>query len=125
MDNAEKINEIVRNKAKELVARLKASIHSFNMKHVASDDNPDPLDKITSRVSTKYGLANRIRVKFKRSGVFRHKGVGRGTKASQAGTTTRRPAEWFNPVMEQVADELADEAADQMADIVINNITIR
>lgn len=95
------------------------------MKHVDSKSNYEPLTKITTRLSKQKGLANRIRVRFKKSGVFVHKGVGRGTTASQVGTTNRTAKEWFNPILEQVADELVEDMADEMVDVIFNSIKIK
>ncbi len=70
-------------------------------------------------------MINRIRYRFKRSGVFVHKGVGRGTKASQVGTTSRKAKEWFNPIIQKMADELVDELADEWVDIIYDKLKIR
>lgn len=121
----DKINEKVRAKAVNLRKRLQDSINRLNMKHVDSKSNYEPLTKITTRISKQKGLANRIRIRFKKSGVFVHKGVGRGTTASQVGSTNRKAKEWFNPIIDQVADELVEELADEMVDVVFNSIRIK
>ncbi len=109
----------------DLRKRLQSSIKGLNMKHVDSKSNYEPLTKITTRVSKQKGLANRIRIRFKKSGVFVHKGVGRGTTASQVGTTNRTAKEWFNPIVDKVADELVEEMADEMVDVIFNSIKIK
>lgn len=123
--DAEKINIIIQQKTADLKDRLKGSINSFGMQHVSSTDNPSPLTNINTRLSQQFGMYNRIRIKFKRSGVFVHKGVGRGTKASQVGSTNRQPKEWFNPVVEKFTDELSDAVADEMVNVVFNSIKIK
>ena len=121
----EKVNDIVRTKTASLKGRLVNSQRSLGMKHVDSKSNYEPLSKISTRISLQHGLANRIRIRFKKSGIFVHKGVGRGTTASQVGTTNRKAKEWFNPVVEQFADELADAVADEMVDLTFNSIQIK
>lgn len=121
----DRVNDIVRNKTTDLKKRLIGSIRSFGMKHVDSRSNYEPLTKISTRISMQHGLANRIRIRFKKSGIFRHKGVGRGTTASQTGSTNRQAAEWFNPVVEEFADELMNEVADEMVNLAFNSIKIK
>jgi hypothetical protein len=121
----ERVNEIVRRGAANLKARLIASIKGKGMKHVDSRSNYQPLTSLSTRVSLRSGLADRIRVKFKKTGVFVHKGVGRGTTAAQVGSTTRQPEEWFNPIVDQFADELAEEMADELVDVIFNSIKIK
>ncbi len=121
----DKVNEIVKTSADELKKKLKQSVRGFNMKHVESKNNHDKLENIRIRTSASHGIVNRIRITFKKTGVFRHKGVGRGTKASQAGTTNRQAAEWFNPVIEAHTDELVEKVADELVDITINNLNIK
>lgn len=123
--NYDKVNDIVRSKTGSLKSRLTSSIRGLNMKHVDSKSNYEPLTKISTRISMQRGLANRIRIKFKKSGIFIHKGVGRGTSAGQVGTTTRKAKEWFNPVVEEFADELMNAVADEMVDLTFNSIKIK
>jgi hypothetical protein len=118
--NLDKINNTAAEKTRAFVEKLKANQDALGMKH-----GPDSLKKIRSSQSSKFGLVHRIRIKFKRSGVFRHKGVGKGTKASQVGTTNRQPADWFNSEAEAFADDLASEMADQLIDITFDQMKIR
>ncbi|MBV9989372.1 MAG: hypothetical protein JO301_16960 [Chitinophagaceae bacterium] len=120
----DRVNDIVRTKTAELKRRLQGSIKSLGMHHVDSRSNYEPLTNIRTNVSLQRGLANRIRIRFKKTGVFVHKGVGRGTKAAQVGETNRKPKEWFNPVVDQFADELAEQMADELVDVVFNSIKI-
>ena len=84
---------------------------------------------ITSKVKKEFGIVDRISFNFERHGVFVHKGVGRGYKISGGTvvrvakgkeTTSRKPVEWFNPVLEQMLPELADRLAEVNADAVLN-----
>jgi hypothetical protein len=115
----EKVNEIVKNGASEVKGLLTNSIDQNNIKHVSSKTNYEPLKNIKTRVSIKNGIANRIRISFKRSGVFVHKGVGRGGSAHR----TAKP--WFNPVIEKFTDDLASKVADEMCELTLNNLKIK
>ena len=121
----ENINANIRSATKSCTQRLKERISELNMKHVSSPENFEPLTKITNGFSNQAGLINRIRFKFKKSGVFVHKGVGRGTKASEVGTTNRKAKEWFNPVIEEFADELAEELADQHVELIFDKLKLK
>jgi hypothetical protein len=70
------------------------------------------------------GLIKRIRYTFNKEGVYVHKGVGRGTNASQAGSTKRKAKEWFNPVIEKVADQLVEAVADGMVELTFKKLRI-
>lgn len=123
--NFDKVNNTIREKSTNLKARLQASIASQGIKHRFSENNLDPLTKISIQLSKQFGVYNRIRVRFKKSGVFVHKGVGRGTTAAQAGSTNRKAKPWFNPVVEAFVDDLAEAVADEMVDITVNSLTIK
>lgn len=116
----QQINSDVATKTKTLVTRLRAEQDRLGMKH-----EPDSLKKITTKQSYKNGLVNRIRIRFKKSGVFVHKGVGRGTPASQVGNTNRKPKEWFNPLVEEFADQLAESMADQLLEVTFDKLKIK
>jgi hypothetical protein len=116
----ERVNEIVRTKNTTLKSRLIARINSLGIKHIDSVNNPDALTELSTRLSQTHGMYNRIRIRFKKEGVYVQKGVGRGTTASQAGTTNRKAKDWFNSVVEDTADELAEELADEFAEIAVN-----
>lgn len=115
----QKINALVRSKTVAAVARLKAEQSRLGMKH-----GPDPLTKIAVRYREKEGLTNRISFKFKKSGIYVHKGVGRGTNAAEVGLTNRKPKEWFNPVIESYADELSEAVADEFVEATFRKLKI-
>jgi hypothetical protein len=73
----------------------------------------------------KAGVVNRISFRMPRHMVFVHKGVGRGTTITQAGTTNRKAKPWFNPVIEKNLNELVDIVADHQGTMVLNAIMIR
>jgi hypothetical protein len=123
--NFDQVNNTIRSKTAHLKSRLKKSISSQGMKHVATMKNPEPLTNISTRFSQQFGVINRIRIKFKRSGVMVHKGVGRGTKAGEVGSGKRTPKPWFNPVVEEFVEELSNAVADEMVDLTFNSIIIK
>ena len=100
-------------------------MNALGIKHEDTATNTEALSNISTRFSSQFGLINRIRIKFKRSGVFVHKGVGRGTPAANAGSGKRKPKEWFNPVVEEFAEQLANDVADDLCDITFNSIKIK
>ncbi len=57
--------------------------------------------------------------------VYVHKGVGRGTPIEKVGTTSRKPKELFNPVIDRRIDELADIVAEELGAALINNLLIK
>jgi hypothetical protein len=121
----EDINNTIREETKACTQKLKDRIRELNIKHISTPENADPLTKITNTFSNQAGMINRIRFKFKKSGVFVHKGVGRGTKASQVGSTKRVAKEWFNPVVETFADELTEKIADAEVNVVFDKLLIK
>ena len=114
------LNIDVEQKTKAFVARLKAEQNALGMKH-----GNDSLQKIGSRVTQKNGVPYRVRVRFKKSGIFVHKGVGRGTPAALVGTTNRKAKEWFNPLIETFADELMETIGDAYVDISYEKLKIK
>lgn len=121
------VNRIIQEKAKQAIPRLKSEMEVLGIQHKSDDIKLDKsLKTSTSRTN---GFICRIRFRFKKSGIYVHKGVGRGTNASQVGSTNRRPKEWFNPVIEKLADELAEELLDEYEEaaykIIFENYKIR
>lgn len=118
------INATVRRKSEAAIGRMKSLQNSLGMKH---GQNPDEgrLTSIRSTVKERDGVAERIRFKFKRSGVFVHKGVGRGTSMGQAGSTKRKAKEWFNPVIEALAEELASDVFNGFIEVKIDKLLIK
>ncbi len=89
---------------------------------------------ITSKTRKDYGEINTISYSFERHGVFVHKGVGRGYEAQNGfvvrtakgpKTADRKPAEWFNPVLDAYIPELANEIAKVNADAVLNTARVK
>lgn len=125
--NQDKLNALINDKVKVSIQTLKAEQKKLGIKH--GNEGISLEQSLNSRTSKTAGVISRIRYRFKKSGVFVHKGVGRGTKASQVGSTNRKPKEWFNPIIEQVADEIVEAVADHYADecfeVIINKLKIK
>jgi hypothetical protein len=108
-----KIESRVNDSDNELVQRM----NSLGIKHGTSN-RLDKSIKTRTKEDSNTGMISRIRYRFKKEGVFVHKGVGRG------GSQNRTAKEWFNPVVEKVASDLAEIAADGMVDITFNRLKI-
>jgi hypothetical protein len=115
MVDYERVNKIIEEETKQCVADLKAEQRRLGMKH-----GPDPLTEIRTRISKNSGIAVRVRIGFKRSGVFVHIGVGRGTTRAQVGSTNRKAKEWFNPIVEKYADKIVERLADEWAEMIFD-----
>jgi hypothetical protein len=100
----------------------------------------DLVKKLSMKTRKDYGLIDRITYSFPRHGVFFHKGTGRGykvvagqvvrapsgkSKILNAEGIKRKPAEWFNPVIDNNIDNLADLVANYMADAAVNATRIK
>jgi hypothetical protein len=127
--DVEKINSLIQQKTNGLKESLKSSIRSFNMKHVPSKTNTTSLINLTLRLKQQFGMINHISIIFKRSGIYRYKGVGRGTKADEVGNTKRTPAEWPDQPTDQFSEGLAEDLAegygDAATDIIVNSLKIK
>ena len=70
--------------------------------------------------SKKFGLINRVKIRFSRHGVFLEQGVGRGRKK---GSGKEHPKKWLNPVLTVEVPKLADRMVNRYADIVAEELT--
>ena len=85
---------------------------------------------LKSETKQNYGVIDRASLVFERHGIFVHKGVGRGykmsggvvirTAKSVSPAVTRRPVEWFNPIITLMIPELVKDLEQVNADAVIN-----
>jgi hypothetical protein len=121
----EKVNTIINTKTRQAKQALIEEQSKLGMKHGLNRTEPEPLTNINTRTSKNAGVINRIRFRFKKSGVFVHKGVGKGTPIEKVGSTNRKPKPWFNPVIEKYANEMMEEVADEYVDVAFNQILIR
>lgn len=99
---------------------------SLGIVHRENSTSPVPAQKALKTSEKKNaGVINKISFKFPRHMVFVSKGVGRGTKASQVGSTNRKPKDWFNGPIERRMDELTDIVADHHGTMVLNALLIK
>lgn len=117
----DELNERIRQKVAQSKVNLVARMKQLGMKHGANKEDPERLTKIVTSAREREGLINRIRYRFKRSGVFVHKGVGKGRPASNP----KGAKEWFNPVIEEFADELAEDVLDGMLEVSYARLKIK
>ena len=103
------INQIAQEGAAKLQEDLQKSLGGFSMKFGLNKKTQSLLKFTRVRVGEKFGVVDKISVKLPRHGIFRAKGLGRGTPASKAGQTARTPADWLNPVVEKNYNEIKDK----------------
>ena len=137
----DKANSIIESKTALVIEQLKSEQAKYGIQH-----GPDGMDKIKKSFRKRDGLINKVTLKFKKTGIYREKGAGRGYGGSKgskwidskgiqrstnpnslgkAGTGNRKAAPWFNPVIEKFADDLANDLADQFVEIAFNNLKIK
>jgi hypothetical protein len=121
MDNYDELNDAITQKVGDSKRRLVEKMRDLGMKHGQNKEDGERLTNVRTLTRENEGLITRIRYRFKQSGVFVHKGVGKGRPISSPGT----PKEWFNPVIEDFADELADTVLDGMIDVSAKKLLIK
>ena len=120
------MNRDIRGWGNDTTKDLKKEFARLNIEHVARSPSPRPSrDVLANQFQQRGGMINKVGFKFPRHMVFVHKGLGKGVGKNFSGITTRRPKEWFNPVMEKDVNKLADIVANAAGDIVVKNVKIR
>jgi hypothetical protein len=103
-----------------------AEMNALGIVHLENSKSPVPAQQALKTSQRKNaGITNRVSFKMPRHMVFVHKGVGRGTKISQVGSTGRKAKPWFNPVIEKALPNLADIVADHSGTMVLNAVIIK
>jgi hypothetical protein len=98
-------------------------IAALGIQHRPNSPSPKALAKsITKKHKIKNGLIVSVSYGMPRSGIFRHKGVGRG-RGINSGKTN--PARWFSNPTNRNFPELEEIVAANDATYVINNLTIK
>lgn len=128
--DTEKLNSEVRSWTKSSVTEMKSEANRLGIDHRTENTkeggrsrSPAPaVDILRSTISKRLGVPYKISFKFPRHMVFVHKGVGRGTSASEAGTGSRTPKEWFSPIIEKNIENLGDIVAENLGESIINNL---
>lgn len=105
---------------------LVQEMNSLGIVHREDSKSPVPAQKaLKMSVRNKGGVASKISFKMPRHMVFVHKGVGRGTKITDVGSTGRKAKHWYNPVIEKNLPELVDIVADNQGTMVLNAVMIK
>lgn len=116
----EKMNQEIKSWTRETESQLKDKAKSLGIVHRVNSPSPkSSVNAITGKTNSKFGTINRVSFKFPRHMVFVHKGLGRDTPVSKAGTTNRKAKEWFEPVTDVQVEKLADIAAENLGDTVV------
>jgi hypothetical protein len=116
----ESINKIITEKSEKGRQKFIQRMQELGIHH-----GSEPLSNIKKTLTKNDGVINRIRYKFKRSGVFLQKGVGRGTPADKVGQTNRKAKDWFNSVVDEIADEITEAVADEWVDVIFDKLKIK
>lgn len=127
-------NAIVKQWKTKVLSYLKGSVlsefHNGKEGMIQRKNRPEDkmIDSLKGNVHTFYNMADGVSFKFERHGIFVHKGVGKGYKSSNGMVTkysknpegSRKPVDWFNPILDKTIPELADQIAEVNADAVVN-----
>jgi hypothetical protein len=123
-------NQEVKGWGDKIRSRLANSIKQLSQK-----GKGELMKSLTMKTRRYYGAIDRITYNFERHGVFFHKGTGRGYKMTGGNvmrvatgnnktltdsSIKRKPAEWFNPIINNNIDDLANIVAIHMADAAVN-----
>lgn len=102
---------------------IKAEIDALGIKHAPHSPSPKALkNSLTKKIRVRNGIIDKISYSMPRSGVFRHKGVGRG-RGINSGKTI--PAGWFDNPTNRNMEELQQIVAENDCTYVINNLSIK
>lgn len=126
MVNFDEANAQIAAWGKSRVPELQQEMDRLGIRHSANSSSAKAARNSLRNTNRKNrGLINRISFSIPRHMVYVAKGVGRGTTASQVGTTNRRAKNWFNPVIDRNIDKLADIVAEEIGGALINNLLIK
>jgi hypothetical protein len=126
IEGARKMNAEVSQWGGSTTKDLKSEFSRLKILHVKRSPSLRPaVEILNERFSKQQGLINKIAFRFPRHMVFVHNGVGKGVPADFSGITSRKPKEWFNPIMDKNVEDLADIVASNQADIIADNLLIR
>lgn len=94
-----------------------------------------PLTNISTKIIRHNGIADGIGFGIQRHGVFVSKGVGSGYVMSggmvmrvaktQGDGNTRKPVDWFNPIIDSNVPSIADQVAEIHANLAINAVHMK
>lgn len=118
-----KYNNIIRNWNWPMPGYLKNQMRKLEVKSYSGD----LYAALDFKYYQKYGQIFRIRYRMPKQGVWIHKGVGRGTPISKAGSpqTKRKVKDWFNSPIQKPLERLAGQLANEGAELILNSVGIR
>jgi len=135
--NIEEYNQMVRSWASMVKRKLSSSAGRFShgkngMVTRGKGGYSHPENKLDNSMKHKthqsFGEIDSVGFQFERHGVFIHKGVGKGYRMQSgmvvkysSGSGSRKPEEWFNPILDEYLPELAGKVAEMKADAVFDS----
>ncbi len=117
---------------KSNLADLKSSVRSLKK---GTGKSPAGHKQLEANLKDKYGRLQgeivRITYGVQRHGIFWRKGVGKGYKSNGGtvvrtggGPIMRKPANWFNPVLDKNIPQLVSIASDNVATAAVNTSNV-
>lgn len=105
---------------------LKSEMDALDIRHNPRSPSPKALrNAITKKIRIKNGKIDRLSYRIPVSGIYVHKGVGRGTTIDQAGQGKRKIKRWFSNPTDRNFEDLQDIIAEADATYVLNNLSIK
>lgn len=125
-EDMDAFNKDVSKWTKDTKAEVISEMNSLGIVHRENSQSPVPAQEaFKTSQGKKAGVVSKISFRMPRHMVFVHKGVGRGTKITEAGNSKRKAKAWFNPVIEKNMNDLVDIVADHQGAMVLNAIMIK
>ncbi len=104
-------------------ADIKNEIDALGIQHRPKSPSPKALkNSLTKKIRSRNGMIDKISYGMPRSGVFRHKGVGRGRGINSGRTIAAR---WYTNPTDRNFPDLQNIVAAEDATFVVNNLTIK
>jgi len=126
MANVPYDNEKINTWAGKNLADVKAEGSALGIQHrPASKSAGSSLANVAKKIRMRNGMIDKISYTMRRSLVFVHKGVGKGTKINQVGQTKREAKRWFDNATNRNFDDLQQIVAENDASFVVNNLSIK
>jgi hypothetical protein len=125
-EDVDAYNKDVSGWTKDTKAAVVSEMNALGIVHSENSKSPVSAQKaLRTAIRKDAGVTNRVSFKIPRHMVFVHKGVGRGTRISQVGSTKRKPKPFLNPVIEKNIGKLGDIVADHQGTMIVNALMIK
>lgn len=116
-------NDKIQDWATDNLADIKAEIDALGIKHVPKSPSPKALkNSITKKIRMRNGAIDKISYGMPRSGVFVHKGVGKGRPITSSKLKAKR---WYSNPTNRNYSELQNIVAEEDATFIVNNLSIK